>query len=180
MGSKASLHRRLLSFGLSPQEMVSDGACQFRALAHQLFGDESHHAVVRRIVVAHMQRHAKFFGLYFDGRGGFEGYMSKMAKPTTWGDELTLRAATEAFDCVAHVITSESANWYLVYRAEAGAWAGDDANAQAVLTQAGLRPPPRAKDILLSYISPIHYNAVAALAEPPLTERSGELGSSTE
>ena len=93
-GSAASLHRRLLSFGLSPQEMVSDGACQFRALSHQLLGHERHHAVVRKIAVAHMRRHAEFFGLYFEGRG-LQSYLSKMAKPSTWGDELTLRAATE-------------------------------------------------------------------------------------
>lgn len=142
--------------------MVSDGACQFRALAHQLLGNEHHHAVVRQVAVAHMRRHAEFFSLYFEGRG-FENYTSKMAKPTTWGDELTLRAVTEAFDCVAHVITSESANWYLVYRAEAGAWVGADADVETVLSHAGLRPPPRGKDVILSYISPIHYNAVAAL-----------------
>jgi len=157
-GSAASLHRRLLGLGLYSQEMESDGACQFRALAHQLLGNECHHSIVREIAVAHMQRHGEFFRLFFEGRA-FESYVSKMAKPTTWGDELTLRAATEAFDCVAHVITSESSNWYLVYRAEAC----DDADVKEVLSRAGLRPPPRSKDVFLSYVSPIHYNAIAAL-----------------
>ena len=105
-----------------------------------------------------MRRHGEFFRLFFEGRA-FESYVSKMAKPTTWGDELTLRAATEAFDCVAHVITSESSNWYLVYRAEACA----DTDAREVLSRAGLSPPARRKDVFLSYVSPIHYNAVAAL-----------------
>ena len=79
-----------------------------------------------------------------------------------------MRACTvcvlQAFDCVGHVITSEACNWYLVYRAEAGAWAADDgAEVEAVLIQAGLELPQRGKDVFLSYVSPIHYNAVSAL-----------------
>ena len=143
--------------------MEADGACQFRALAYQLLGEQSHHAVVRQVVIAHMRRHEAFFCIYFEAAGEFEVYLRKMAKPTTWGDELTLRAAAEAFGCVAHVITSEAANWYLVYKSEEG---DDSADVEAILPRARLAPPPRGKDVMLAYVSPIHYNAVAVAAAP--------------
>ena len=64
----------------------------------------------------------------------------------------------QAFGCVAHVITSEPANWYLVYRPE-------DAAQIAVRPEwvpKGLAAPPLGKEIFVSYISPIHYNAIRA------------------
>ena len=41
-----------------------------------------------------------------------------MSKDRHWGDELTLRAAVEAYSCIAHIISSEEQNWYLVYTPE--------------------------------------------------------------
>jgi hypothetical protein len=32
-------------YGLAEREVVGDGACQFRVVADQLYGDERHHTV---------------------------------------------------------------------------------------------------------------------------------------
>ena len=81
-----------------------------------------------------------------------------MARDMTWGDELTLRAVVEAYGCKARVVTSEPANWYLVYAPESG----DDRPAPPCPARAK-RPPRPGKEVFLSYISPIHYNAVVQL-----------------
>ena len=101
-GANSDLGRRLSSLGLSSVEMEGDGNCQFRALADQLFGHQKHHAVTRQAAVEHMRRNGDFFGMYFEGEHEFHAYLRDMGRSRTWGDELTLRAAVEAFGCNAH------------------------------------------------------------------------------
>lgn len=134
-------------------EMAGDGNCQFRSLAFNLFGSQSYHAVVRKAAVEHMRKHADFFELFFDGE--FDDYLKGMAINRTWGDELTLRAIVEAYGCVAHVLTSEPSNWYLVYHPES-----TEIDDNIATAPKGLSLPPVGKEVFVSYISPIHYNAI--------------------
>ena len=159
MGTAATLRQRLASLGLVSVEMEGDGNCQFRAVSDQLFGSQKHHAVVRTLAVQHMRAMSDFFSIYFESPLEFDGYLREMARSRTWGDELTLRAIVEAFGCQAHVVTSEAANWYLVYRPEAQP---DRAALQALCAKKKLRPPREAKEVFITYISPVHYNAIAA------------------
>lgn len=184
----AGLDARLRALSMLAVEMEGDGNCQFRALADQLLGSQKHHAIVRAQTTAHMRAHSGFFGMYFEDGAEFDGYMREMTRSRTWGDELTLRAAVEAFGCVAHVVTSEDANWraalrplagrparvggapptssrprrgrrYLVYTPESSR---DDAALERACAAKRLAPPPAAKEVFITYISPIHYNAIAA------------------
>ena len=152
---QSNLERRLDSLGLSTLEMEGDGNCQFRALADQLFGHQKHHAVTRQAAVEQMRRNADFFGMYFEDALEFAAYLKDMARSRTWGDELTLRAAVEAYGCSAHVITSEPANWYLVYQPESEPLRSLPLPKDAAAPRCG-------KEVFISYISPIHYNAVQA------------------
>ncbi|CAK9107530.1 OVARIAN TUMOR DOMAIN-containing deubiquitinating enzyme 11 (OTU domain-containing protein 11) (Deubiquitinating enzyme OTU11) [Durusdinium trenchii] len=109
----ASLEKRLQTFGMQMVEMAGDGNCQFRTMAFNLFRSQEHHAAVRQSAVAHMRKHADFFGVFFEDEAEFGHYCKNMALHGTWGDELTLRAVVEAYGCIAHVITSEPTNWQL-------------------------------------------------------------------
>ena len=111
------------------------------------------HAIVRKACVSHIQTHADFFSVFFDGDQEFERYLSNMCQDRHWGDELTLRAAVEAYGCIAHIISSEAQNWYLVYTPESS----DDVE---MLLPAGVKAPPKNRTPRLSYVSPIHYNSV--------------------
>ncbi|KAL1500488.1 hypothetical protein AB1Y20_013145 [Prymnesium parvum] len=153
------LSKRLDALGMQMQEMEGDGNCQFRAVAFNLFESQSHHTVVRQTACAHMQKNSDFFGIFFDGESEFNKYLCDMRRNRTWGDELTLRAIVEAYCCEAHVITSESANWYLVYSPET-----TEIDEATVACPKGWNPPRFGKQIFLSYISPIHYNAIVARA----------------
>ena len=149
----SSLASRLAKLGLASHEMRGDGNCQFRGLAFNLFGSQDHHAIVRKACVAHIKEHADFFAVFFDGSDEFERYLTNMSRDRHWGDELTLRAAVEAYSCIAHIISSEAQNWYLVYTPEST----DDVE---MMLPVGVKAPPKNKDVYLSYVSPIHYNSV--------------------
>ena len=166
LGTASGLTQRLESLGMSSVEMAGDGNCQFRAVADQLFGSQEHHRFVRHVAVTHMRDVASdFFGIYFETPEEYDEYIAVMGRSRTWGDELTLRACVEAFGCVAHVVTSEDANWYLVYTPEAQP---DEAALAALCAKKSLAPPRSKKEIFVSYISPIHYNAIAALTAQPV------------
>jgi len=144
--------------------LTGDGNCQFRAVAFNLFGAQVHHGAVRQAAVAHMKKCADFFSIYFDGEDEFSSYLRTMSRNRTWGDELTLRAIVEAYMCEAHVVTSEPANWYLAYSPENP---DEPQDPDVARCPKGHSLPPLRKQIFLSYISPIHYNAVVALAPAP-------------
>jgi len=149
------LEGRLDSFGMCMKQMKGDGNCQFRSLAFNLFGDQDHHAITRKAAVAHMRKHANFFSGLFEDAAEFNAYLSDMARARTWGDELTLRACIEAYNCEAHVITSEPANWYLVYHSESSSVDPSVAACPPKKTM-----PRPGKQVFLAYLSPVHYNSI--------------------
>ncbi|KAH8071628.1 thiol-dependent ubiquitin-specific protease [Aureococcus anophagefferens] len=148
---------RLGTLNLSQHMMQGDGNCQFRAFAFNLFGTQSHHLVVRRAACEQMAAHVEYFAAFFADEAEFRDYLRGMARDRTWGDELTLRAVVEAYGCVAHVLTSEAQNWYLVYTPES-----TDVDLAASSVPENYQAPPQGKEVFLSYVSPVHYNAVVA------------------
>ncbi|CAL1129047.1 unnamed protein product [Cladocopium goreaui] len=153
----ASLEQRLQTFGMQMVEMAGDGNCQFRTIAFNLFRSQDHHAAPRRAAVAHMKKHADFFGVFFEDEAEFQKYLKNMSISGTWGDELTLRAVVEAYGCIAHVVTSEPKNWHLVYEPE-----NTEVDPAIAVCPKGMDMPKPRKQIFLAYISPIHYNAIVA------------------
>lgn len=152
------LEKRLECFEGRTMEMEGDGNCQFRSFAFNLFGDQAHHAAVRKAAVAHIKNNSDFYSLFFEDEREYKKFLRDMGKNRTWGDELTLRAVVEAYGCVAHVVTSEPSNWFLVY-------APEDMSAvdsTIAVCPRGHQLPPKGKQVFLSYVSPIHYNAIVA------------------
>ena len=131
------LSQRLLHLGLSLDVQAGDGNCQFRALAKQIFGDPEKHDIVRRRAVGYIANHRARFEPYL-GKQYLDKYLAEMAKLGTWGDELTLRAASESFECMISVITSERMNWFVRY-----------------IPDKSVRG-----EVFLAYSSPVHYNAI--------------------
>ena len=71
----------------------------------------------------------------------WQSYVAGMRKPSTWGDELCLRAAAEFLNVKILVVTSEASNWMLEYAPEAGGHTVE-------------------RTLFLTFISPIHYNTI--------------------
>jgi hypothetical protein len=137
LGMNLRLSQRLSTFGLQIDVQKGDGNCQFRSLAKQLFGDPEMHPIVRKKATQYISRYRARFEPYLGP--DFKRYLSDMSRIGTWGDELTLRASSEAFHCMITVITSERNNWYVRYIPE-GIIQGE---------------------VFLAFHFPCHYNALA-------------------
>lgn len=81
----------------------ADGNCQFRALSHQLYGDEDHHSSLRARVVRQLQERPQLYlGFVHES---YSEYVKRMACDGEWGDNVTLQAASDALCAVIHVLT---------------------------------------------------------------------------
>ena len=55
------------------------------------------HAEVRALATAHIEERMEDFQIYFENARAFRVWLVGMKRDRTWGDELTLRAAVDAF-----------------------------------------------------------------------------------
>ncbi|ESL05577.1 hypothetical protein TRSC58_06769 [Trypanosoma rangeli SC58] len=120
------LRRRLDELQLLEHRVKNDGNCQFRAVAQQLLGSEELHEIVRVHIVTYMKGARDRFDCYFASKEEADQYYNSMLKNGTWGDELTLRAASDSLHVNIHVLSSEEENFYITYRPDA------DSHAQPV------------------------------------------------
>lgn len=135
--AEARLTSRLFKLKLEHCVMEGDGNCQFRSVSFGLYGTPRHHAYVRRRAVKYMRQQRHEFEAFLGEE--FSSYAKQMARGGTWGDELTLRAACEALAVVVNVVSSDDANWFLRYLPRT------------------CRPQ---HEIFVTYIAPLHYNAI--------------------
>ncbi|EKF26093.1 hypothetical protein MOQ_010230 [Trypanosoma cruzi marinkellei] len=110
------LEKRLFELKLVEHRVKGDGNCQFRALAQQLLGSEDLHETIRVHVLTYMKSVRERFDCYFANKEEADGYYGRMLKSGTWGDELTLRAASDSLHINIHVLSSEQQNFYITYR----------------------------------------------------------------
>lgn len=137
---KTTLDARLARLGLKRIACEGDGNCQFRALACNVFKTQERHEEVRAAATRRLESRREEFEMYFEGSSAFDRWLEEMKRDRTWGDELTLRAACDAFGMRIHVIQSTEKNWHLMYE------------------------PLELKSnrvAFLSYVSPVHYDAIA-------------------
>ena len=133
------LDGRLGKMGMRRVSMEGDGNCQFRAIAHNVYKDQNRHEEIRETAMAWIDSNRDDFSIYFEDDNAFAKWVKEMKRSRTWGDELTLRAACDALGLKIHVVQSTANNWYLLY--EPGAAKGK-------------------REIFVSYISPVHYDAI--------------------
>ena len=104
------LRDRLWDFGLREHAVASDGNCQFRAVAHQLCGDDERHDAVRKRVVGQLAlepaRYAEFCMVEDAEDADFESFVRRMADDGEWGDAVTLQAAADVYGVVVCLVTS--------------------------------------------------------------------------
>mmetsp|Transcript_86187 Transcript_86187/g.230844 ORF Transcript_86187/g.230844 Transcript_86187/m.230844 type:complete len:245 (-) Transcript_86187:125-859(-) len=89
--------------GLRIHKVKDDGNCLFRALAHQLLGDEEAHAGVREEVVKQMKAHREEYEVFMETP--WEEYLATIGEDGAWGGHLEIKAAMAHFGatCLIHM-----------------------------------------------------------------------------
>lgn len=103
--AEARLQWALSDYGLRSRDIIGDGACQFRAVADQLFQDQELHLKVREIAVEQLRCEAGRYAGFAVGES-YEEYVARMAEPHTWGDNLSLQALADAYFVQVCILSS--------------------------------------------------------------------------
>ncbi|KAL3616707.1 hypothetical protein CASFOL_039101 [Castilleja foliolosa] len=94
-----------------------DGNCQFRALSHQLSGDEGRFEEVRADVVLQLHADRVANREYFRSDEEYIAYVVGMSADGAWGDHYTLQAAANAYNMsIVNMAWSESERSWIRHR----------------------------------------------------------------
>jgi len=98
------LQCKLKELALNERPIVGDGACQFRAVADQIYEDQELHQQVRHTAVSHLRARRRQYEQFVDG--SFDDYITRMQEADCWGDNLTLQATSDAYDIEVCCLTT--------------------------------------------------------------------------
>ncbi|KAJ1455811.1 hypothetical protein M885DRAFT_519165 [Pelagophyceae sp. CCMP2097] len=136
----------LLSRGLRLFRVAGDGNCLFRAVAHQCYGEDSHHALVRETCMDYFTAERSYFEPYVEGGpAAFDRYVASKRRQGAWGDEPEVQALCELYDVAAEI------------------WACDATNGARILrTFHGADAMRKRPTLRLSYYGSGHYDSVVS------------------
>ena len=86
----------MASIGMLVHDVGSDGNCLFRAIAHQAYGDEEEHRMVRIRCMDYIQKEGDYFKGFIEG--GLEAYANHKKVNGVWGDDIEIQAMSEIYD----------------------------------------------------------------------------------
>ncbi|CAM9486523.1 unnamed protein product [Pylaiella littoralis] len=146
--------RALRNQGLRVVPVEGDGNCLFRSVSHQVYGDDSHHRLVRARCMEYMESEAHFFEPYVEGdMAAFLRYLDVKRQNAVWGDDPEVQALCEIYDRPAEI-------W--AYDPQLGAKTLRSFHETAgIASSESPRPPMR-----LSYYGGGHYDSVAPIDSP--------------
>lgn len=81
--------------GLRIQEVKGDGACMFRAVAAQVYGDEEKHLDVRLNCIEYIARNREHFSQFITE--DFDAYLTRKRQPEVHGNHVELQAISEIY-----------------------------------------------------------------------------------
>lgn len=87
--------KKLRKKGLVIEKMGEDGACLFRAVADQVYGDEDEHALVRKLCCDYMTKNSDYFSQYVTEE--FPQYVARKRRDNIQGNHVELQALSELF-----------------------------------------------------------------------------------
>ncbi|KAK6994760.1 OTU domain-containing protein 5-B [Biomphalaria glabrata] len=82
--------------GFIIKKMGEDGACLFRAVADQVYGDQEMHGTVRKHCLDYMSKNADFYSQYVTE--DFTTYINRKRMDSCHGNHLEIQAITELFN----------------------------------------------------------------------------------
>ncbi|KAL4160265.1 hypothetical protein PRNP1_000836 [Phytophthora ramorum] len=101
------------TLGLQICDIEGDGNCLFRSVSHQVYGDDSHHALVRAACMDYMESEKEYFEPYVVGdMAAFMRYLRYKRRDGVWGDDPELQALCELYDRPAEVFAYDPAEGF--------------------------------------------------------------------
>jgi OTU domain-containing protein 5 len=88
------------------KRMTGDGACLFRAIADQVYGDQELHDMVRKNCMDHIGRSRDHFSQYVTE--DFDEYIARKRRLDTFGNHLEIQACTEIYNRPIEVYSTET------------------------------------------------------------------------
>lgn len=90
--------------GFKVRHIDGDGNCLFRSVAHQVYGDDRYHKIVRQKCMDYMELESEYFCNYIDdGKKGLQRYIQWKRRDGCWGDHLEIAAMCELYDRPAEI-----------------------------------------------------------------------------
>lgn len=142
----------LLSQNYSLTLMESDGNCLFRAIAHQIEGNQESHDFYRQRVMDYISLHKDHFQLFIEPKEegeeeeGMEDYIERLRRLGEWGGQPELFAATQCFHVNIQIYRANLPTYLLEAKEEE--------------KKKGRSP---SKLLRLSYHGSCHYNSILPL-----------------
>eukprot|EP01064_Diplonema_japonicum_P000851 TRINITY_DN10582_c3_g1_i1.p1 TRINITY_DN10582_c3_g1~~TRINITY_DN10582_c3_g1_i1.p1 ORF type:complete len:387 (+),score=79.15 TRINITY_DN10582_c3_g1_i1:78-1163(+) len=140
------LKKHLTDRNLQEIHVAGDGHCQFRSIAHHVYGDAAEFEKVRQEVCKHMDANEDSYAAFCvtSHTDTYASYLDRMrgVDPPEWGDAVTLQAAADLYATTFNIVTSSSDALTVVHPST---------------------PEPAATVAWLSYLelsSSMHYNPV--------------------
>lgn len=91
-------------YKLMVHPVAGDGNCLFRSVAHQIYGDDSFHMLVREKCMDYMEVNAAFFSQFVvGGLETFHLYLHAKRTSGCWGDDPEIQAMCEIYDRAAQI-----------------------------------------------------------------------------
>ena len=92
----------LNELGFIITDIEKDGNCLFRAVSHQLYGNQNAHMIIRQKCCEYIQKEREFFSNYaFDE--SLEKRLTRMNKEGTWADNLEIQALSEIYQTTIEI-----------------------------------------------------------------------------
>ncbi|CAF4003927.1 unnamed protein product, partial [Rotaria sordida] len=90
-----SLTEQLKVLNLRTIAIIGDGNCFFRAISHQLFGNQTYHRRLRSDAITYIRRNSSAFESFVSGEDNtIDDYIFRMKKENTYADHLIIMATT--------------------------------------------------------------------------------------
>lgn len=144
--------RALQLQNLAIYSVEGDGNCLFRSIAHQIYGNQEYHSIVRAKCMDYMEANSHFFSQFVEGgMEYFHCYLRAKRMSTCWGDDPEIQAMCELYNRPADIWAYDSNNGARKLRTFHEAISNGSSNS----SNSNIRPVIR-----LSYYGGGHYDSV--------------------
>ncbi|KAI9142197.1 hypothetical protein BKA69DRAFT_1068886 [Paraphysoderma sedebokerense] len=150
------------------KKVKSDGSCLFRAIAHQLYSDESLHSIIRQDCCDYLTKHSTYFSAFVTDP--IDKYIQRKRQPNEFGNHVEIVALAACYKRTIEVYEYSFEPIFVIDGAK------HELNNQDSNVNENVQDSERLSDeepIRLSYHASSHYNSLIASSTFMMTDDEG-------